>query len=134
MKKEIMTAAVCAVLMASMQVQGARVAGGDKPKDWPANPDRHVIKIERKAADDIGKKMIEAAEVAKSGTGVWWMTKDGSDVMVSGMKMPYALTLEALDYYSGRVRNYQKQAWPGRYSEPQSSLTYNNNCFFGLVQ
>ena len=109
-------------MTAVLPAQGGRVAG-DGPKEWPANPAKHVITIARVAEDETGKKMIAAAEAAPSDTGVWWMTEDGNPVFTHGLKTPYAITNEALDYYTGLIKEYQKKTWKA-YSEPRSSLEY----------
>ncbi len=111
-------------LIAVMPAQGGRVAG-DGPKDWPANPAKHVITITRDAEDETGKKMTAAAEAAPPDTGVWWMTEDGKPVFTHGLKTPYAITNEALDYYTGLLQEYQTKTWKG-YSEPRSSLEYKS--------
>ncbi len=128
MKKELIFVSVGAVLMCAMPVHGARLAGGDGPRNWPVNVERHVIRIARKAADETAKRMIEIAEAAKPATGAWWMRADGSDVVVSGLKMPYALTLDTLEYFTERIKDYQNREWPNRFSEPYSSLTYSAVC------
>lgn len=111
-------------LIAVLPAQGGRVAG-DGPKDWPANPAKHVITITRDAEHETGKKMIAAAEAAPSDTGVWWMTEDGKPVFTHGLKTPYAITNEALDYYTALIKEYQTKTWKG-YSEPRSSLEYKS--------
>ena len=107
---------------ALLPAQGDQLPGS-APKEWPPNPAKHAITIAHNAEDETGKKMIAAAEAAPSDTGVWWMTEDGKPVFTHGLKTPYAITNDALDYYTGLIKEYQKKTWKG-YSEPRSSLEY----------
>ena len=109
-------------ILTAGQINAAMLAGS-KPKDWPANPANHQISINRKAAEDKGKRMIEIAENTKPDTGVWWMQKEGKPVLTCGVKTPYAITKDALDYYDTLIKGFQKKVWHG-YSEPKSSLVY----------
>ena len=41
-----------------------------------------------------------------------------------GLKTPYALTADALKYYTEQIEGYQKKAWKERVHEPSSKLDY----------
>lgn len=106
----------CSVLFAAELARGAMLPGSES-KEWPANAARHVVSIVREAADDTGKKMIEAAEAAAPAGKDWWRGERNN------IRQPLALTKDALAYYEGLVRGYQKKAWK-RYIEPNSRLEY----------
>lgn len=115
------------------------VAEGSQPRDWPANPAKHVIQIKRDAADAVRKKMIAAAEAAvpdqKALSGAlaeiplsndgkqWWHQEQ------LGIRIPFAVTGAAVDYYSKLIEGWQKQAFK-RYSEPFSRLDYHATAEF----
>lgn len=104
-----------------------------KPKDWPATPAKHVVTITRDDSSTINKQMIEAAENAQpaihdmetapgvtnaaAATNTWWYGEQNR------IKMPFALTGDAVDYYEALVKSYQKKAWK-TYCEPSSKLVY----------
>jgi hypothetical protein len=105
-----------------------------KPKDWPANPAQHQVVIRRAATDDKQSAMISAAEAAQvpkealrkaagegaapQGDKVWWYKEQ------LGIRIPYAITGDAVAYYSEIVGKYGKQAF-NRYIEPSSRLDYH---------
>lgn len=107
------------------------VVEGSKPRDWPANPAKHVIKIRRDAVNDLQKKMITAAEAAAPDAKAllkavgktplekdqWWHQEQ------LGIRVPFAVTAAAVDYYSKLIEGWQMQAF-NRYVEPTSSLDY----------
>jgi hypothetical protein len=111
----------------------ASVTPGAEPKKWPANPAKHQLTVSRKAADATQARMIAAAEEAKPaaealrkaiGDGPaptdesqWWYRE------TLGIRIPIAVTADAVAYYSKLVEGYQKQVFE-RYMEPSSSLTY----------
>ena len=114
---------------------GALLAGA-RPKEWPASPDHHKITIAREAADENEKKLIAAAEkslpdaaalaksvakddsgLAKPQAGAWWNKE------VLGIRIPYALTADAVQYYSDLVKGYGLQKLV-RFSQPTSGFTY----------
>jgi hypothetical protein len=114
--------AVVFAMLSAMQADCAMLPGSE-PKDWPANPDKHVISITRETANETEAKMITAAEKTKPETGVWWITKDGEPVLTCRLKTPHAITKDALDYYSGKIMEYRNTAFRS-YSEPSSRLNY----------
>ncbi len=113
-----------AALLAGTADLHAAVPAGAQPRNYAANPERHVINIQREAATDRDKTMIEAAEAAMPDTGVWWNVENGQEVRVMGLKTPYALTGEALKYYIEKMEEYRTMAWPARFGEPSSRLDY----------
>jgi len=119
---KVSAAAILAVAAVAAETFGAMLVGTE-PKEWPANPQKHTISITREASDDIGKKMIEAAEKARPESGQWWVVKDGEPVLTCGLKTPHAITKGALDYYTEKIKEFQGRAWK-QYMEPSSSLVY----------
>lgn len=111
------------------------MAPGSEPKDWPANPEKHVVSIKRISTDEAGAKLIAAAEEVKHDgigpdpvepgeprtatppEGQWWQKEE------LGIKIPHAITKDAIAYYSELVTGYGKQA-AKRYMEPSSNFTY----------
>jgi hypothetical protein len=111
------------------------MAPGSEPKDWPANPKRHVVSVKRISTDEAGAKLIAAAEeLPHDGIGPdpvepgeprletppkeqWWQKEE------LGIKIPFAITKDAIAYYSELVTGYGKQATK-RYMEPSSNFTY----------
>jgi hypothetical protein len=119
-----------------------------KPKEWPADPTKHQITIRREAADDKQSAMIAAAEAARpskealrkaadardrndplglaqpkeaplpAGDKVWWYKEQ------LGIRIPCAITADAVAYYSELVGKYGKQVL-NRYMQPSSSLDYH---------
>lgn len=106
---------------------------GSSLREWPANPARHEITIRRIAANDVEKKMIAAAEAAcpdqaallktarwtrpPVGTGLWWNKE------VHGIRIPFAISGAAVDYYAGLVNGYRRREFRG-FSEPGSRFVY----------
>ena len=101
----------------SMVALEASVVPGSTPKDWPANPQRHGIQLKRTPEDEASLKKIALAENAMSGTNAW---SRGSKL---GIRLPFSLTRDALEYYEGLVRGYQKRTWK-TYVEPKSGIDY----------
>lgn len=115
-------------------VATAAVEAGSTPKEWPANPAKHKVTIRREAADAKETAMIAAAEAAQpskealskaagaaavpAGNKVWWYEEK------LGIRIPCAITSDAVTYYSDLVGSYGKQALK-RYLEPSSSLDYH---------
>ena len=125
----------------------ADVLPGAMPKDWPANPAKHQVVIRREAADKQQSAMIAAAEAAQPskeklreaaeardrndplglsqpkgkkapvGDNVWWYKEQ------LGIRIPCAITGDAVAYYSDLVGKYGKQVLK-RYLEPSSRLNY----------
>lgn len=120
--------------------------GPTGPKDWPADPASHVVVIKREAKDDKQVAMIAAAEAAptaqdalqeaakqaqegghppaipKDGKAWWYQEK-------LGIRIPYAITGDAVTYYSGILTAYAKKGFKS-YSKPSSSLSYQASVRF----
>lgn len=138
-------------LMAWVAFPGPITAGivpDFKPKEWPADPAKHQVTIRREATDDKQSAMIAAAEAAQpskealrkaadagdrndplglaqpkesplpAGDKVWWYKEQ------LGIRIPCAITADAVAYYSELVGKYGKQAL-NRYIQPSSSLDYH---------
>lgn len=108
------------------------------PKDWPANPAQHQVVIKREATDAKQSAMITAAEAAQAakdklikahqedagqppipqGDKVWWYEEK------LGIRIPYAITNDAITYYSDLVAKNAKQAFKS-YAMPSSRLDYH---------
>lgn len=125
----------------------ASIEPGAVPKDWPANPAKHQVVIRREAADKQQAAMIAAAEAAQPSKeklreaaeagdrndplglsqpkgakapvsdNVWWYKEQ------LGIRIPCAITADAVAYYSDLVGKYGKQVLQ-RYAEPSSRLNY----------
>ena len=95
----------------------ADIIPGSNPKPWPTNPKRHLISIQRPMESEAILKKVVAAETTPAGTNSW------SCSVQNRIRLPYALTREAVDYYESLIRGYQKKSWTA-YSEPRSSLKY----------
>lgn len=106
---------------------------GSRPKKWPANPERHTVTIDRKAEDPKEAALIAAAEAvvpdaaalkkaigdgpAPQDASQWWCGE------TLGIRLPFAVTGEAVGYFTTLVEGYRKQELE-RYSEPSSSVGY----------
>jgi len=117
----------------------ASVLEGSKPKEWAASPDRHQVIIQRTAANDTEKQMIAAAEAAYPAKSevvaagkmepapaedkLWWYKE------MLGIRIPYAITTGAIEYYSGLVESYKKKALT-RYAQPSSKFSYAASASF----
>lgn len=120
-------------LTSLLSVATAAVEAGSVPKEWPANPAKHKVVIRREATDAKETAMIAAAESAQpskealskaagaaavpAGNKVWWYEEK------LGIRIPCAISSDAVAYYSDLVGSYGKQALK-RYLEPSSSLDY----------
>lgn len=115
--------------------------GPTGPKDWPADPASHVVVIKREAKDDKQAAMITAAEAAQASQealrkeaapkeaeasgqpalpkegNLWWYQEQ------LGLRIPYAITGDAVTYYSGIVAEYAKKGFKS-YAKPSSRLSY----------
>lgn len=119
-----------------------------KPKEWPADPTKHQATIRREATDDKQSAMIAAAEAAQpskealrkaadardhndplglaqpkeavlpAGDNLWWYREQ------FGIRIPYAITADAVAYYSDLIGKYGKQELI-RYAQPYSRLDYH---------
>ena len=108
-------------------------AGREGPKEWPANTNKHTVTIVRSARDDAGRALIaraeglqpDRAELVKAAGDVtlppkgkvWWFREQ------FGIRLPYAVTGDAVTYYTGLVTGYAKTRMK-RYAEPSSALKY----------
>lgn len=125
--------AVAGIVLALAAVLPAAMLPGSRPKKWPANEARHSISIQREAKDPKQSALIAAAESAvpdaaalkkaigdgpaPEGAAQWWYAES------LGIRIPFAVTGEAVAYYKALVEGYRKQELE-RYSEPSSSLDY----------
>lgn len=112
----------------------ADVVPGAEPKKWPANAQKHTVVVTREAANDDSRRLIAAAEAAQPPrTGVqkaagdaklpekgplWWYKEE------LGLRIPYALTGEAVTYFTSLVKKYGRESFT-RYTEPSSRLEYS---------
>ena len=127
---------LASVLLAWLTFTGlttAAVLPGAMPKEWPANPAKHQVVITRAAKDDKESALIAAAEAAQPskeklreaaeardrndplglaqpkgakapvGDNVWWYKEQ------LGIRIPCAITADAVTYYSDLVGKYGKQ-------------------------
>lgn len=116
------TAAVTALIIMPFGLEAAQLEGS-QTKEFPANAKAHVLSLSRTAADEAGKKMIAAAEAAQPDKNEWWITRDGKADLKNKIKVPYAITGEALNYYFELIKAYQKKAFVA-YNQPNSKLNY----------
>ena len=97
-----------------------------EPKDWPVAPGKHKTTVRRESRNPVQTTMITAAETAQppnealaaTGNNVWWNEER------LNIRIPRALTSDALAYYSDQVGNFSKQAIKS-HAEPFSQLDYN---------
>lgn len=136
------TIALSSALLAGVMFSApamAAVEAGTQPKDWPANPAKHKVVVTREATDDKQSAMITAAESAQvpkeelnkaagkesritplpEGGKGWWYKEE------LGIRIPYAITGDAVAYYSEVVASNGRKVFKNRYSEPASSLDYH---------
>lgn len=127
-----------AVTVAAMGLFAARafasVAIPDTPaREWPPNPEMHKISITRTAATAQEYAAIRVAEAAypardavlkvfqgeapKNESKLWWYWE------MSGTRLPYAITGDAVNYYTRLVKRYRTESDHG-YWEPRSNFTY----------
>lgn len=96
-----------------------------EPKDWPVTPAKHKETVRRDAGDPKQAALIAAAEAAQpseaagvpAGDKVWWYKE------LFGIRIPGAITADAVAYYSELVGKFSKQALKA-YAEPSSQLDY----------
>lgn len=117
----------------------AAITPDAKEKIWPANPEKHRITIRRDAADAAQAGMIATAEAVRPeaaplrkaiGDGPepkdasqWWYREE------LGIRIPFAVTADAVEYFSKVVGDYRKQEFK-RYIEPSSSVNYHASVTF----
>lgn len=124
------TSILCAVLLTNFV--SSAVVEGSQPKEWPADPAKHVVQIKREAADEKQAALIATAEGAQpameellkaaeeglpKAEKMWWHK------VALGIRIPFAITGDAVTYYSDLVTGYGKQKL-SRYLQPSSSLKY----------
>ena len=142
---------LASVLMAWIASSGTITSAmrpDSKPKQWPADPTKHQVTIRREAKDEKQSAMIAAAEAVQpskealrkaaevrdrndslglsrmkevplpAGDKVWWYEEQ------LGIRIPFAITADAVAYYSDLVVAYGKQAL-NRYMQPSSRLDYH---------
>ncbi len=113
----------------------AAIEEGAKPKEWPADPAHHVVKVERIFKTEAESALITAAEnlapnekellasaqkqdeSAKPVAKQWWYQEALS------VKIPFALTADAVIYYTELVNGFGKQKH-NRFSAPASRFHY----------
>ena len=113
----------------------AALLEGTEPKEWPADPARHVVKVERVFQNDAESALITVAEnlaanekellaaaqkqdeAAKPVAKQWWYYE------ALAVKIPFALTADAVSYYTELVNGFGKQKL-SRYSAPGSNFHY----------
>lgn len=117
----------------------AAMLEGSAPKNWPADPEKHKTKIQRKAEDKKQETMIAAAEAAqpdnkelreaaaKEKTAVvdqqWWYK------MELGTRIPFAITGDAVEYYLRLIEKNGKQDFKA-FLQPSSSVDYQASMAF----
>ena len=113
----------------------AAMLPGSETKEWPADPARHIVKVDRIFTTEAESALITAAEnlapnekellaeaqkqdeAAKLVAKQWWYQEALS------VKIPFALTADAVTYYTELVTGFGKQKLL-RYSHPASSFHY----------
>ncbi len=146
-----LTSALLAWSALSLPAPAAMLApedgGPTGPKDWPADPASHMVVIKREAKDDKQVAMITAAEAAQASQealrkeaapkdseasdqpalpkegNLWWYQEK------LGLRIPYAITGDAVTYYSGIVAGYAKKGFKS-YAKPSSRLNYQASVQF----
>lgn len=139
--------------VALTQTTTTDVLPGAMPKDWPANPAKHIVSVHRESVDKQQAAMIALAEATlpskelllqamkagdrndplglnqpkdaklPAGEKVWWYKEQ------LGIRIPCAITAEAVAYYKDLVNKYGKQAHK-RYLEPSSNVNYQASTMF----
>jgi hypothetical protein len=134
----------------------ADVLPGAMPKDWPANPAKHIISVHRESADKQQAAMIATAESAlPSKETLLQAIKAGDrsndplglnqpkDAQIPagdkvwwykeqlGIRIPCAITGDCVAYYSDLLKKYGKQSHK-RYLEPSSRLDYHARIKFQM--
>ncbi len=135
-----------ALVLSSFSTASAVVTPDSKPKDWPANPAKHQVVIRRDATDKQQAAMIATAEAAQPSQEMLRQTAEARDdrndplVLLPkakapfvdkvwwykeqlGIRIPCAITADAVTYYSDFVGKNGKQVLK-RYIEPSSRLDY----------
>jgi len=124
---------LCVLALALAGPAIAAVTPDSTPKDWPADPKKHQVTIRREAKDDTERRLIATAEAApppaddvRKAAGeatlpdtekLWWYKEE------LGLRIPYAITGDAVAYYTNLVKTYAKQTF-NRYVAPSSAVEY----------
>jgi len=125
------------LMTANMQTKASLLPGAELQK-WPANAENHEISIVREAENETAKNMIAAAEAAAPPVEALNAAKEehGSDNDTNwahkeelGILIPYAITSEAVDYFTELVGKFQEQSVE-RYIEPSSHFSYRASVTF----
>ena len=123
------------VFFLSSSASHAAMLPGSEPTEWPANPAKHIVSIKRAAKDDNEKKAIATAEnlmpskddvlaaSRKDQPDAAWMERQWWHRVQLGVKIPFAITTDAVTYYTDLVSGFGKQTLK-RYIEPSSQFTY----------
>lgn len=129
------TLKILALSVMAMAHAEAAVLAGEEPKEWPANPARHVVKVDREFQTEADSALIIAAEnlapsekellataqkqdqAAKTVAKQWWYQE------ALGVKIPFAVTTDAVSYYTELVNGFGTQKLK-RYSPPASRFHY----------
>lgn len=130
--KTFLHLAVAALLGLTATVNASMLPGSE-PKEWAPNPAKHVVTLARTAKGATEEKMIAAAEAATppkadvlaaakldpapADPKLWWSHEQ------LGIKIPFAITAEAVAYYAALVEGYGKQTVT-RFIEPSSQVNY----------
>ena len=117
----------------------AAVLPGAEPKEWKANPAKHQVIIKREASDSKLAALIATAEAAQpskeavlkaadtatppKGDPLWWYKEE------LGVRIPFAVTRDAVTYYTGLVHSYGRQSMK-RFTEPTSEFNYHASIQF----
>ena len=131
--------AALAALTMACAICHAAMTPDSTTKEWPANPARHQVVIETYARNEAEKHLIATAEAAAvphddlakafaaeqsnkdkpapEDKNAWWYMEK------MGVKIPYALTGAAIEYYKGLVTQWGETKMT-RYVEPNSKLFY----------
>lgn len=113
----------------------AALRAGSRPTEWAASPDHHKVTIQREAADENEKKWILAAEKSQPDSAALLesIRREGNDIKPQpdqwwnketlGIRIPFAITADAVQYYSDLVKKYGEQKLV-RFAQPSSAFTY----------
>lgn len=130
--RQVSVIALACWALTSLPVSASMVPDA-KPRKWPANPAKHQITVNRTTANETEKKMIALAEAAYppkqdvAAAGRRSLDPDAKQLWshkeVNGVKIPYAITGAAIEYYSAFVKDAGTREFT-RYIEPSSKFTY----------
>ena len=144
------------IAVADVRVMGTAPAGTDTaartpavaPGPRPPQPGQHVVSIQRTVRTDNDLRMIRIAESAypprsdvvrtaeadsprsrslPDDEKLWWY--DEGD----GVRIPFAITAEAVEWYRKLVESYRTKVWPKTDLGPFSSFNYLASASFKKV-